>query len=240
MASLTMYIQKDPPGEGKDANWLPAPDGPFMMILRLYWPEQAVLNAAWECAGRCLRGISAATSRESVGLCGGDDVFIVVPEADDGLREIVLVTHDAEAGGVEQQELSGDWFEAEPARGKHAEKVAAGEDEHVALDGALARADFRHDAIGPSGDVARRLSAGAAVAEEEPVGPLGVNLLRPQPLVLAVVPLDEVGIDDGRGAEAGQFAGLPGPPERTGEHVRRTSDRRVACQAAAHFLHRLG
>jgi hypothetical protein len=46
--SLTIYIQKDAPGDDKDANWLPAPDGPFLMILRLYWPEQAVLDNAWE------------------------------------------------------------------------------------------------------------------------------------------------------------------------------------------------
>ena len=46
--SLTLYIQKAPPGGEKDANWLPAPDGPFMMILRLYRPEQSVLDNAWE------------------------------------------------------------------------------------------------------------------------------------------------------------------------------------------------
>ena len=45
---LTLYIQKNAPGEGKNANWLPAPDGPFLMILRLYQPEQAVLDNAWE------------------------------------------------------------------------------------------------------------------------------------------------------------------------------------------------
>ena len=48
---LTMYIQKDPPGGDKNANWLPAQDGQFMMILRLYRPEQAVLDAAWEAPG---------------------------------------------------------------------------------------------------------------------------------------------------------------------------------------------
>ena len=37
--SLTLYIQKDSPGKGKEANWLPAPDGPVYMIMRLYWPK---------------------------------------------------------------------------------------------------------------------------------------------------------------------------------------------------------
>jgi hypothetical protein len=37
--SLTIYIQKDPPGKAKESNWLPAPDGPIYMVMRLYWPK---------------------------------------------------------------------------------------------------------------------------------------------------------------------------------------------------------
>ena len=37
--SLTLYIQKDNPGPDKEANWLPAPDGPPYLILRMYWPK---------------------------------------------------------------------------------------------------------------------------------------------------------------------------------------------------------
>jgi hypothetical protein len=37
--SLTLVIQKDSPGKGKEANWLPAPDGPIYMVMRLYWPK---------------------------------------------------------------------------------------------------------------------------------------------------------------------------------------------------------
>lgn len=37
--SLTLYIQKDSPGKGKQANWLPAPDGPMYIVMRLYWPK---------------------------------------------------------------------------------------------------------------------------------------------------------------------------------------------------------
>jgi len=37
--SLTMYIQKDSPGKAKESNWLPAPDGPVYMVMRLYWPK---------------------------------------------------------------------------------------------------------------------------------------------------------------------------------------------------------
>jgi hypothetical protein len=37
--SLTLYIQKDDPGADKEANWLPAPNGPIYLVMRLYWPK---------------------------------------------------------------------------------------------------------------------------------------------------------------------------------------------------------
>ena len=38
--SLTLYIQKDSPGTDKESNWLPAPDGPIYLVMRLYWPKE--------------------------------------------------------------------------------------------------------------------------------------------------------------------------------------------------------
>ncbi|MGK7871034.1 DUF1254 domain-containing protein [Falsiroseomonas sp. E2-1-a20] len=37
--SLTLYIQNKSPGGDRDANWLPAPDGPIYLVMRLYWPK---------------------------------------------------------------------------------------------------------------------------------------------------------------------------------------------------------
>jgi len=37
--SLTIHIQKDSPGRDREANWLPAPDGPIYLVMRLYWPR---------------------------------------------------------------------------------------------------------------------------------------------------------------------------------------------------------
>ncbi len=37
--SLTLYIQRDSPGADKESNWLPAPDGPIYLVMRLYWPR---------------------------------------------------------------------------------------------------------------------------------------------------------------------------------------------------------
>ena len=35
---LTIYMQKNFPGSNKECNWLPAPNAPFFIVLRLYWP----------------------------------------------------------------------------------------------------------------------------------------------------------------------------------------------------------
>lgn len=37
--SLTIFIQKDSPGKANETNWLPAPDGPIYLVMRLYWPK---------------------------------------------------------------------------------------------------------------------------------------------------------------------------------------------------------
>jgi len=37
--SLTIYIQKDSPGGEEESNWLPAPNGPIYLVMRLYWPK---------------------------------------------------------------------------------------------------------------------------------------------------------------------------------------------------------
>lgn len=37
--SLTIHIQKESPGPELESNWLPAPDGPVFLTMRLYWPK---------------------------------------------------------------------------------------------------------------------------------------------------------------------------------------------------------
>jgi hypothetical protein len=45
---LTLMIQNESPGKDKESNWLPAPKGPFSMIMRLYWPKQAAVEGKWK------------------------------------------------------------------------------------------------------------------------------------------------------------------------------------------------
>lgn len=46
--SLTLYAGSQSPGPEKERNWLPAPNGPFSLYLRAYWPEEAVLDGTWQ------------------------------------------------------------------------------------------------------------------------------------------------------------------------------------------------
>lgn len=45
---ITLYIQHESPGKGKEANWLPAPKGPFFMVMREYWPKPEALDGTWK------------------------------------------------------------------------------------------------------------------------------------------------------------------------------------------------
>jgi hypothetical protein len=45
--SLDIYIQNENPGPGKEANWLPAPTGPFNLTMRIYAPRSEALTGQW-------------------------------------------------------------------------------------------------------------------------------------------------------------------------------------------------
>ena len=49
--SIDVYIQNESPGKDKEANWLPAPTGEFILMLRLYWPREkapSILDGSWK------------------------------------------------------------------------------------------------------------------------------------------------------------------------------------------------
>jgi hypothetical protein len=45
--SLDLYFQNESPGADKEANWLPAPKGPFNVMMRLYAPRSEALTGKW-------------------------------------------------------------------------------------------------------------------------------------------------------------------------------------------------
>lgn|SRR5918995_1240251 len=46
--SLDFYIQHDSPGPDRESNWLPAPKGNFSITMRLYVPQEAILNGEYQ------------------------------------------------------------------------------------------------------------------------------------------------------------------------------------------------
>src|SRR5437764_7885272 len=44
---LTLLVQHESPGKDKESNWLPAPKGPFIMYMRLYWPKEEATEGKW-------------------------------------------------------------------------------------------------------------------------------------------------------------------------------------------------
>ena len=46
--SLDLYFQNESPGKDKEANWLPAPKGPFNLTMRLYSPKADALTGKWD------------------------------------------------------------------------------------------------------------------------------------------------------------------------------------------------
>ncbi len=46
--SLDIYVQHANPGKDKESNWLPAPQGKFDLIMRLYLPQPQVFNGTWQ------------------------------------------------------------------------------------------------------------------------------------------------------------------------------------------------
>lgn len=48
--SVDLYIQAESPGTDKESNWLPAPKGTFIPMMRLYWPKDtppSILDGTW-------------------------------------------------------------------------------------------------------------------------------------------------------------------------------------------------
>jgi hypothetical protein len=48
--SIDLYLQPESPGKNKEANWLPAPKGKFVLVMRIYAPRKtppSILDGSW-------------------------------------------------------------------------------------------------------------------------------------------------------------------------------------------------
>src|SRR5262249_60774501 len=119
-----------------------------------------------------------------------------VPDPHGGYGAVVPA--DPQVAGVQQKMLAAARGQPDPARHEHAQHVSVREQRKVAVD----RARPGYYPIHSRSNLLRRLAARASIAEEQPARRDLANLLGRQPLVLAVVPLDQVGIDDRLTSEA--------------------------------------
>ena len=49
-SSVDLYNQKDSPGADRESNWPPAPDGKFILMLHMYWPNESnpsIIDGTW-------------------------------------------------------------------------------------------------------------------------------------------------------------------------------------------------
>src|SRR5262249_9172191 len=122
---------------------------------------------------------------------GRADVRLVwrfVPEVDHRIGVMVLVPERADAGRAEKEILAGPGLPPEPPRREHSQEVSAREQQRVALDAAYPP----DDTVGPGADLIGRLPSRNAIAEQLPVGTLGMDVGGGAALVRAVVPLHEI------------------------------------------------
>ena len=47
-SSLDLYLQKYPASVDREPNWLPTPEGKFILVLRFYWPKESVISGSWK------------------------------------------------------------------------------------------------------------------------------------------------------------------------------------------------
>ncbi len=48
--SIDLFIQHESPGADMESNWLPAPKGKFILMMRLYWPNESnpsIIDGSW-------------------------------------------------------------------------------------------------------------------------------------------------------------------------------------------------
>src|SRR5438105_782180 len=113
----------------------------------------------------------------------------VVPQTNDRVSAAVMLEAEhAHAGRVAEEEAPRLRRQAQPTGRDHADDVAAGKPQHVAID----VVDAGEEAGGTGGDVCGRFAFGAAIMVEFPAGPFPHDVARSLALEAAVIPLDQV------------------------------------------------
>src|SRR5262249_1247864 len=139
----------------------------------------------------------------------------IIPQAEDWFfRAVVLVSSDPQRTGATQEITAMARRKPQPARGKHAEEMAVGEDRHIAA----CFANSLNYTVRTDSNLCRPLALGAAVPKQVPPWPFLKNLRRSEAFVSAVVPLPKVGVHQSCRGDSSQLAGPPSTLQGTGQH----------------------
>ncbi len=131
----------------------------------------------------------------------GDGIHRVVPKV-----EGPILTEDAHGGGSQLELLRRRDRESQPAGPEDTKKVTVGDDGAIAVE----EAESGDHAIDPRHDLFRGISTGTAMEKQVPIGNEFPDFDRPQPLILAVVPLPQFGINESLAIQPRQPTGLTG------------------------------
>src|SRR5271166_2861005 len=122
-------------------------------------------------------------------------------------RYVAVTAEDAQGARIEQKMLPAACRQPNPPCREHAQHMAVREQRDVTV----SRARPGDHPVYPRTHFVRRLAARASIPEDQPARCDLVDLLGRYSFVLAVVPLDQVGVDDSLVAETRQLTGLPRP-----------------------------
>jgi len=126
--SITLYVQHESPGEDKEANWLPAPDGPFFMVMRQYWPKPEALDGTWN-VPPAVRIAAESVSVDSTAVSGGPKLSEVPDLASQerwrrNAEGKVVVTPDNFIRAESDMYMAGQVHDGAFGRFKHTREVA--------------------------------------------------------------------------------------------------------------------
>src|ERR1700730_11390474 len=135
-----------------------------------------------------------------------------VPDLHSGY--IAVIAKDTQGAGIEQEMLASAGGQPDPPCHQGAQHVSVGKQRNVAIGAPRSR----NHPIHPRTHLLWRLTARASIPEDQPARRHVMDLLRRQSLILAVIPLGEVGINDGHIAKPRQRAGLPRTSRRAAQN----------------------
>src|SRR4029453_8761605 len=141
-------------------------------------------------------------------------MMCVIPQSDHRPGELVFIAHRTQACGAKHEPLGVYCnFKPNPARRQYPNEMPAGEEYHISRNHAHAA----YHAIGPRRGFSWRFPSRSAVAEQFPVGALGADLGSAAPLILAIVPFDQIRVDFSYISKASQLTSAPSPLQWAGK-----------------------